>query len=45
MRGLLSRESEFAGFKRSYIREHKDEYKKLYEMLYPPLFDMDDLPA
>ena len=33
MRGLLSRESEFAGFKRSYIREHKDEYKEFYEML------------
>ena len=33
MRGLLSRESEFAGFKRSYIRKHRDEYKELYEML------------
>lgn len=33
MRELLSRESEFAGFKCSYIREHKDEYKELYEML------------
>ena len=33
MRGLLSRESEFAGFKRSYIREHQIEYQELYTMM------------
>lgn len=33
LQGLLKRSSEFAGFKRSYITEHKEEYSALYQML------------
>lgn len=33
LRGLLSRESEFAGFKRCYVREHAKDYPELLEFL------------
>jgi uncharacterized protein (TIGR02646 family) len=32
--GLLKRSTEFAGFKRTYINEHKDKYEELYEMIH-----------
>ena len=33
LRGLLSRESAFAGFKRCYVREHAKDYPELLELL------------
>lgn len=33
LRGLLSRESAFAGFKRCYVREHAKDYPELLEFL------------
>lgn len=32
LRGLLKRESEFAGFKRSYVRLHRADYPDLFQM-------------
>ena len=34
LKGLLSRSSEFAGFKRTYINMHKNEYGELYNMIH-----------
>lgn len=34
LKGLLSRSSEFAGFKRTYINMHKNEYSELYNMIH-----------
>lgn len=33
LEGMLDRKSEFAGFKRSYIRLHKEDYPQVYSLL------------